>query len=124
MKVNKEKTFGLLFFLIFALIAVWPIFSNNELRIWSAILSFAFLFLTFFSPHLLRPLNYIWIKFGIFLGRFISPIILGLIFFFFITPIGILIRLFKKDLIGLKFSNKKSYWIKRKENIKTMDKQF
>ena len=124
MKFNKEKTFGILFFLIFALIAAWPIFSNNELRIWSAILSLVFLFLTFFSPHLLRPLNYIWIKFGIFLGRFISPIILGLIFFFFITPIGILIRLFKKDLIGLKFSNKKSYWIKRKENIKTMDKQF
>ena len=124
MKFSDKKTFGILFFLIFSLIAIWPIFNGNELKVWSAILSFLFLFLTFFSPRLLGPLNFIWIKFGMFLGKFISPIILGLIFFFFITPIGILMRVFKKDLIGLKFSKNKSYWIKRKENIKTMDKQF
>ena len=96
----------------------------SSLRIWSLVVSLIFLFLGLLNSKLLSQLNLIWTKFGNFLGKIIAPIIMGVIYFLVLTPIGLLMRLGGKDLLKLKFSKNKSYWIKRKNNIGTMKKQF
>ena len=98
--------------------------NQNEIRIWSLIIAIVFLILGFLNSKLLTPLNKIWFRFGIFLGNFISPIIMGIIFFFVVTPTGLIMRLFNRDLINLKKSNKKSYWIEKKDIKSSMKNQF
>ena len=105
---NNNKSFGILFFFIFILIAFWPVLQNNSIRLWSLIISFIFLFLAFVKPILLRPFYTLWMKFGEFLGKIIAPIVMFLIFFFLITPLSLLVRIFGKDLLNLKFDKSKS----------------
>ena len=124
MKRSSEKNFGILFTSVFLLIAIWPLVEGETVRIWSLILSFIFLITTFFKQNLLKPLNIIWTKFGELLGKIIAPIVMALIFFIILTPLSFIIRIFGKDLLRLKFSKNRSYWIKREKNITTMDKQF
>ena len=124
MKQSSEKSFGVLFFIIFILIALWPLLSGETIKVWALVLSIIFLVITFLKRDLLKPLNKIWIKFGELLGKIIAPIVMALIFFFVLTPISILVRLFGKDLLKLKISKENSYWIKREKNINSMDKQF
>ena len=125
MKKSSEKSFGILFGLVFIIISVWPLFYSNSLRIWSLILVIIFFLLAFLKPSLLKSFNNAWIKLGELLGRIIAPIIMAIVYFLILTPISLLVRLFGKDLIGLKFSNDiKSYWIKRKKHLGSMDKQF
>lgn len=124
MNKNAEKNFGILFFIVFFAIAIWPLLADNTIRVWSLILSFVFLTLAYTKPKLLKPLNNIWIKFGDKLGKIIAPIVMALIFFLILTPISFIVRLFGKDLLRLKYSKNNSYWIKREKNINTMDKQF
>ena len=124
MKQSSEKSFGVLFFIIFILIALWPLLSGETIKVWALVLSIIFLVITFLKRDLLKPLNKIWIKFGELLGKIIAPIVMALIFFFILTPISIIIRLFGKDLLKLKISKENSYWIKREKNINSMDKQF
>ena len=124
MKQSSEKSFGILFFIIFILIALWPLLSGEPIKVWALVLSIFFLVITFLKRDLLKPLNKIWIKFGELLGKIIAPIVMALIFFFILTPISIIIRLFGKDLLKLKISKENSYWIKREKNINSMDKQF
>ena len=123
---NKEnnKSFGILFFIVFLLIALWPIKDSESIRLWSIIISFLFLILGITNSKFLTPLKKGWIKLGEILGKFISPIVMGFIYFVVITPIGILLRLFGKDLLNIKFNKNKSYWIKRVKNINTMKRQF
>ena len=123
-KISSNKSFGLVFFIVFLLISIWPLFGGQSLRIWSLVVSLIFLFLGLLNSKLLSQLNLIWTKFGNFLGKIIAPIIMGVIYFLVLTPIGLLMRLGGKDLLKLKFSKNKSYWIKRKNNIGTMKKQF
>ena len=124
-KINSNKIFGLFFFLIFFIISIYPIIYGNELNVWFFMISFFFLFTGLIKPRLLSPLNIIWFKLGIYLGKFFSPIIIAIIFFFLITPMGLLMRILGHTFLDLRFNDKKSYWIKRKKtNLSNMKNQF
>ena len=123
-KKNSNKSFGILFFVVFFLIGIWPIFSDGNLRLWSLIVSVLFLVLGLLNSRILTPLSIIWIKFGELLGKIIAPIVMALVFFLTITPLCFLMRLLGKDLLNLKFSKNSSYWIKREKNIGSMKRQF
>ena len=123
-KIGSNRSFGIVFFVVFLLISIYPLINVENIRYWSLIVSLIFLILGFLNSKILTPLNKIWFKFGIFLGRIISPFIMGVIFFFVITPTGLLMKIFKKDLLKLKFNNDKSYWIKKKEPKSKMKNQF
>ena len=124
MKKSSEKSFGILFAIVFFLIGIWSLLNGSSLKVWPLVLSFIFLIVAFFKQELLKPLNNIWIKIGEVLGRIVAPMVMALIFFLVITPLSLIMRLFGKDLLRLKTSKDKSYWIKRDKNISTMDKQF
>ena len=122
-KRKDNITFGILFFVFFLIIGLYPLKSDGAIRIWSVLFSLVFLIITIIRPNLLTFLNKLWIKFGILLGRIISPIVMGLVFFFVVTPIGILVRILKKDVMGLK-RGASSYWINREDKLQSMKKQF
>ena len=122
--INSNKSFGILFFVVFFLYGIWPILSSNEIRIWSLSMGIIFLVLGLLNSKLLAPFHNLWLKFGTLLGRIVSPIVMFLIYFVFITPLAVIIRLFGKDLLRKKFNKSPSYWIKREKNIGTMKKQF
>jgi hypothetical protein len=122
-KKNNNITFGILFFFFFLIIGLYPLKSDEAIRVWSVVLSLVLLIITIIKPNLFTFLNKFWIKFGILLGKIISPIVMGLVFFFIVTPIGILVRVLKKDVMGLK-RGASSYWINRENKIQTMKKQF
>ena len=125
MKKNENnKSFGILFFIVFFLIAIWPIIDSGSVRIWSIMLSLIFLILGILNSKILSPLKSAWIKLGEVLGKIIAPIVMGFIYFLIITPIGLLMRLIGKDLLDIKYSKNNSYWIKRAKNINTMRRQF
>ena len=105
-KLSSNKSFGIVFFIVFFLIGVYPLLKGSDLRIWSLIISFIFLALGLINSKTLTPLNRLWFKFGLLLGKFISPLIMGIIFFVVVTPIGIIMRLLKKDLLNLKYNKK------------------
>lgn len=121
---STNKSFGVLFFLVFLLFALWPLFKGNDLRVWSLIISVIFLILGLLNSKILTPLNILWTKLGLFLGRIASPIVMGLIYFFVVTPTGVIMKIFGKDLLGLKRSNRDSYWIERKQSSSSMKNQF
>tara|TARA_B100001769_G_C22034327_1_gene555826 strand:- start:282 stop:668 length:387 start_codon:yes stop_codon:yes gene_type:complete len=121
---SSNRSFGIVFSIVFLIIATYPLINNEDIRIWSLIVSLIFLILGYSQSSILTPLNRLWYKFGIFLGRIVSPIILGVIFFFIVTPTSLLMRLFKKDLLNLKFSNNKSYWINKQDPKSKMKNQY
>ena len=123
-KNENNKSFGILFFIVFFLIAIWPIIDSGSIRIWSIVLSLVFLILGILNSKILSPLKSLWIKLGELLGKIIAPIVMGFIYFLIITPIGILMRLIGKDLLSIKYNKNNSYWIKRAKNINTMKRQF
>ena len=123
-KIGSNKSFGIVFFLVFLVISLYPLINIGSFRYWCFVVSFVFLILGLFNSNILTPLNRLWFKFGILLGKFISPLIMGIIFFLVVTPIGILMKIFKKDLINLKFDNSKSYWIEKTEPKSNMKNQF
>ncbi len=124
MKQNNNRSFGILLFFFFIIISLWPLLSKNEPLIWSLSIAIIFLVLAILNPKLLSPLTKLWIRLGEVIGKFISPIIIGLIFFLILTPIGLLMRIFKKDLLNLKFSKNNTYWVERKTKLNSMDKQY
>ena len=123
-KISSNKSFGIVFAIVFFLIGLWPIIESNDIRIWSLILSVIFLILGLMNSSILTPLNKIWFRFGIFLGNFIAPVVMGIIFFFVVTPIWLIMRLLGRDLIKLKKNNENSYWIEKKDTESSMKKQF
>ena len=123
-KVSSNRSFGIVFFVVFLIIALWPLKNNLDIRIWSLIISFIFLILGIFNSKLLSPLNKIWFKFGILLGRIISPIVMGIIFFIVVTPTAIILKIFRKDVLSLKKSNSNSYWKKKADYKTSMKNQF
>ena len=123
-KIGSNKSFGIVFFAVFLIISLYPILGGGSLRIWSLAISIIFLILGMLNSKILSPLNKYWFKFGIFLGKIISPIIMGIIFFFVVTPIGYLMRLFKKDVLSLKFNDNKSYWVEKNGPKSKMKNQF
>ena len=123
-KISSNRSFGIVFFIVFLLIALYPLLKGNDLRIWSLIISFIFLILGLINSKILTPLNRLWFKFGLLLGKFISPLVMGIIFFVVVTPIGIMMRLLKKDLLNLKFNKKETYWIDKSGPKSKMKNQF
>lgn len=125
MKNNNNIIFGLVFFILFLIIGLYPLKSNEIVRIWALALSLVFLIVTIIHPNLLTFLNRLWIQLGILLGKIISPIVLGFIFFFLVTPIGLLRRILKKNDNKTNFKRKSSsYWINRKDKVQSMKKQY
>ena len=123
-KINSNRSFGIVFFIVFLIIALYPITNNGEIRTWSAITSLIFLVLGLLNSKILSPFNKIWFKFGIILGKIISPFIMGIIFFLVVTPIGIIMRTLGKDLLNLKYNKNKSYWIEKSGPKSKMKNQF
>tara|TARA_B100001245_G_scaffold229151_1_gene207202 strand:+ start:517 stop:912 length:396 start_codon:yes stop_codon:yes gene_type:complete len=124
-EMSSNRSFGVVFFVVFFLIGIWPIFSLSAIRHWFIMTSLVFLILGLLNSNLLTPFNKIWYKIGILLGNIISPIIMLVIFFLVVTPTGFILRIFKKDLLNLKTNkNKATYWIDRNQKIGTMRKQY
>ena len=123
-KVGSNRSFGIVFFVVFLLIGLYPLLKNNDIRIWSLIVSSVFLLLGLKNSKILTPLNMLWFKFGMMLGKYVSPIVMGLVFFLVVTPTGIIMRIFNKDLLKLKKRNINSYWIKRDDQKSDMKNQF
>ena len=124
-KRSSNRSFGLVFFFVFLVIAFWPMLNSGAPNYYLILFSLIFLFLGLINSKFLTPLNNLWIKFGELLGMIIAPVVMGLVYFIILTPISLLIRILGKDLLNLKYSNKnETYWIKRKKNTGTMDKQF
>ena len=123
-KIGSNRSFGIVFFVVFLLISIYPLIHNEHVRLWSLILSLIFLILGLKNSRILTPFNHLWFKLGIFLGKIISPLIMAMIFFLVVTPIGLIMKLFKKDLLNLKFNNSKSYWIEKNGFKSKMKNQF
>ena len=123
-KISSNRSFGIVFFIVFLLVALYPLIYNEDIRLWSVTISLVFLLLGLLNSKILTPLNKLWFKFGIFLGKIISPLIMGLIFFLVVTPIGLMMRLLKKDILALKYSEQKSYWIEKTGPKSKMKNQF
>ena len=122
-KIPSNKSFGIVFFVFFFAVGLYPLINSEELRFWSLILSFVFLILGLINSSILTPLNLLWSKFGMLLGKYISPIIMAIIFFCVVTPTGLIMKILRKDLLNLKKKDKKSYWIERKSKSE-MKNQF
>ena len=123
-KISSNRSFGIVFFLVFLIIALYPLIFGGEIRIWSISISLIFLILGLLNSNVLTPLNKIWFKFGIALGKMISPIVMGIIFFLVVTPIAITMRLLRKDVLNLKYNKEKSYWIEKNGPKSKMKNQF
>ena len=123
-KIGSNKSFGIVFFVVFLLIAIYPLINNGELRIWSFVIAIIFLILGLINSKVLTPLNKLWFKFGLFLGKIVSTLIMGIIFFFVVTPTAFIMRIIGKDLLNLKFNNKKTYWIEKTGPKSKMKNQF
>ena len=122
---SSNRSFGILFFIVFLILSLWPLKSGNNTNFYFLIASVIFLILGALNSKLLSPLNKAWIKFGEILGLIIAPIVMGLVYFVILTPVSLIVRLFGKDLLGLKFiKENETYWIKRKKSLTSMDKQF
>ena len=124
-KISSNRSFGIVFFLFFLILFLWPLTKDQEVKIWLLIVSVIFLGLGLINSKLLTPLNKIWFKFGILLGKFISPIVMGIVFFLVVTPTGLIMRLIGSNLLALKKdNNKNTYWIKKKDYKTSMKNQF
>ena len=123
-KIGSNKSFGIVFFFVFLLVSIYPLINDGNLRIWSFVISIIFLILGILNSKILSPLNKIWFKFGLLLGKIISPVVMGIIFFIVVTPTGLILRLFQKDVLNLKFNNNNTYWIEKSGPKSKMKNQF
>ena len=123
-KLPSNRNFGIVFSVVFLIISLWPLLSQNDVRIWSLVISGIFLILGLINSKLLLPLNKIWFKFGILLGNFIAPIVMGIVYFMVVTPTGLIMRLLGKDLLNLKKNNKDTYWIEKDNSNSDLKNQF
>jgi hypothetical protein len=123
-KIGTNKSFGIVFFLFFLIVSLFPLLKDENIRIWSLIIALTFLILGLLNSKILTPLNKIWFKFGILLGSFISPIVMGVVFFIIVTPTSLIMKVLGKNLLNLKKDNKKTYWIERSKIKSKMKNQF
>ena len=122
---SSNRSFGLLFFIVFLILGFWPLKSGESLNFYFFAISLIFLILGLINSKLLSPLNKFWIKLGVILGNIIAPIVMALVYFVILTPVSLIVRLFGKDLLALRFLKKKeTYWITRKKTLGSMKKQF
>lgn len=112
--LSSNRFFGLLFVVVFLLVGLLPLFSHGSIRLWSLVVSGAFLLVALIAPSALAPLNRLWMRFGMLLHKIVSPLVLGIMFFGVITPMGIVMRLMGKDLLRLSADpNAPTYWVRR-----------
>ena len=123
-KISSNRSFGIVFFGLFLIISIYPLINNNDIRVWSLILSLFFLILGLKNSTILTPFNRIWFKFGLLIGSFLAPIVMGAVFFLVVTPTGIIMKLMGKDLLNLKKNKSKSYWITKSGPKSRMKDQF
>ena len=123
-KISSNRSFGIVFFVIFLLVAIYPLLNSESVRVWSLIISIIFLLLGLINSRILTPFNHLWFKFGIILGKLVSPLIMYLIFFLVVTPIALFMKLLGKDILNLKKNKNKTYWINKKQNRSEMKNQF
>lgn len=110
----SDRSFGIVFGVVFLIVALWPLLSSGNVRVWATLVSAAFFLVAFVLPRVLAPLNKLWMRLGMLLHRIVSPVILGILFYLFVTPMGLVMRLFGKDFLHLRFdSSARSYWIER-----------
>jgi len=123
-KISSNRSFGIVFFILFLVISLYPLLKDNEISYWALIISLLFLVLGLMNSKILSPLNLLWFKFGLLLGKIVSPIVMGIIFFGVVTPISLLLKLFNKDVLNLKKNKGKSYWVEKSKTKSTMKNQF
>ena len=123
-KIGSNKSFGIVFSIVFLVIAFWPMLNGNEINYWSLLISVVFLILGLINSKILNPLNKIWFKFGILLGNIVAPIVMGIIFFLVVTPTSIIMKILGKDLLNLKKNNNDSYWIQKNNQNSKMKNQY
>jgi len=124
-KRSTEKSFGIVFSIVFLIISLYPILENKPLQIWALVISVVFFIASFLAPQILKPMNKIWFRVGIMMGSVVSPIIMAVVFFIVILPIGLLMRILQKDFLNRKIDKKaNSYWINRKPGNESMRDQF
>ena len=123
-KIGSNRNFGIVFFIVFLIIAFWPLLNSNEINYWSLAISITFLILGLANSKILTPLNKIWFKFGILLGNVIAPIVMSIIFFLIVTPTSIIMKILGKDLLNLKKNNNNSYWIEKSNQNSKMKNQY
>ena len=123
-KISSNRSFGIVFFIFFLIVSIYPILNTESIRVWSLILAIIFLILGLINSEILTPLNKLWFKLGIFLGRFIAPIVMGFIFFFVVTPTSLIMKLLQKDILRLKKNNSKTYWINKSNENNDLKNQF
>ena len=122
---TNNRGFGILFFIVFLLIGLYPILNEGKPNIYFLLLSLPFIILGLLNSKFLTPLNKAWLKLGEILGMIIAPIIMAIVYFAILTPISLLVRILGKDLLSIKFNKKlETYWINRKKNLGSMKKQF
>ena len=120
----SNRNFGIVFFIVFLIISLWPLLNQNEIRIWSIAFSGIFLVLGLLNSKLLLPLNKLWFKFGILLGGIVAPIVMGIIYFLVVTPTGLIMKILGKDLLGMRKNKKNSYWIEKDNSHNSLRNQF
>ena len=123
-KISSNRNFGVVFFIFFLIVSIFPLFKDENIRIWAVVVAIIFLILGLLNSSVLSPLNKIWFKFGILLGSFVSPIVMGIVFFAIVTPTSLIMKVLGKNLLNLKQSNKKTYWIERSKIKSRMKNQF
>tara|TARA_B100000886_G_scaffold171801_1_gene117574 strand:+ start:212 stop:595 length:384 start_codon:yes stop_codon:yes gene_type:complete len=123
-KLPSNRNFGVVFFIVFLIIAFWPLLTGENLRLWAIIISLFFLILGLLNAKILTPLNKAWIKFGEILGSIVSPIVMAIIFFGIVTPTGLLLKLIGKDVLKLKQNKKDTYWTEKNNLNNSMKNQF
>ena len=122
---SSEKSFGIVFAIVFLVIALYPLTNFSPINIWSLSVSALFLLFAFLMPRVLILPNKIWFKFGMLLGSIIAPIVMALVYFITVLPTGFIMHLLGKDLLKQKLDKSaKSYWIERTEPIGSMKNQF
>ena len=123
-KISSNRSFGLVFFVVFLLISIYPLLHGQNLRFWLLIVAIIFLALGLLNSKILTPLNKIWFKFGLLLGSIVSPVIMSIIFFFVVTPISFVMKILGKDILNLKRNNNNTYWVEKSGPKSKMKNQF
>jgi len=123
-KISSNRSFGIVFFIFFLIVSLYPMLNENEIRLWALIISVIFLVLGLINSIILTPLNKSWYKFGILLGKIVSPIVMGVVFFLVVTPISLIMKLFGKDILNIKKNKKQTYWIEKTGPKSKMKNQF
>ena len=123
-KLPSNRNFGIVFSIVFLIIAIWPILNQNEIRIWSIIISLIFLILGLINSKFLSPLNKAWFKFGLILGSVIAPVVMGVIYFLVVTPTGLIMKALGKDILALKKNKNNTYWLEKDNSNNNLKNQF